>query len=188
MPSWRDIQVTSKEDLMQFNVELNRRLRYYLANIDISQIIFNLNDIGGTLNLSKGGTGTSLTAPTSDALFGYDLSSGTAVFYGIGSGLALSGTTLTASGSFKINVETITASTTITDGGVYIANSTGAITVNLVTAVGNSGVSFFLTNSNSGTVTLDANSTETIQGALTVDIYKDENINIVSDGSNYYIR
>jgi hypothetical protein len=94
MPVWTNVEITNKDDLKQFNIELNRRIRYYLSNIDVSQVLFNLNGIGGTLNLSKGGTGTAMIAPTSNALFGYDLSSAKGAFYGIGAGLALSGTTL----------------------------------------------------------------------------------------------
>lgn len=98
MPVWTNIEIRGPDDLRQFNIELNRRIRYYLSNIDVSQILFNLNDIGGTLNLSKGGTGQSLSAPSTDSAMFYDLSEGKVDWLSFGTGFVVDGTTLTYTG------------------------------------------------------------------------------------------
>jgi hypothetical protein len=154
MAGWTNVNIQRPEDLKLFNIELNRRIRYHLSNIDVSQILFNLNDIGGTLNLSKGGTGKNLVAPTSDSLFGYDVSTGTAVFYGIGPGLALSGTTLyntifgvgstatfykmTASTANLADISSTNSATfnvlASSSGSIGQLGSTGSITANTLTA------------------------------------------------------
>ena len=101
MPVWNDIDLSNNGaaeiDMKQFQIELNRRLRYYLANINIAQILFTLNEIGGTLNLSKGGTGTSLASPAGDRLMFYDLSEGKVAWLTVGTGLSITGTTIAAS-------------------------------------------------------------------------------------------
>lgn len=82
MGIWNDINMKLGKDtnfnIKQFEIELNRRLRHALNSIDVSQLIFKLNDIDGTLILSKGGTGASLSAPVGDRIMFYD-SSGFAV-------------------------------------------------------------------------------------------------------------
>lgn len=147
MPNWSNIEIRDLKDPKQFNIELNRRIAYYLRNIDVSQILFNLNDIAGTLLLSKGGTGTSLTAPTSNALYGYDISSAKSAFYGVGVGLALSGTTLYNTifgGSATALFYKITAST----ANLGDISSTNLITANRI--VSSSG-QFQTLGSSSGT-------------------------------------
>lgn len=193
MPVWKNVDIKSPDDLLQFNIELNRRIRYYLRNIDVSQILFNLNDIGGTLNLSKGGTGASLTAPTSDSLMFYDLSEAAVDFASIGTGLVMSGTTLYVTGG-AANYQGITASTTLTasEQGIIVCTSTGDITITLSTAITSAGVSFFLTNASTGgaKITLTPGTTaRTIQYNTTEFLYPDENINLTFDGTaNWFLR
>jgi len=91
----------------------------------------------------------------------------------------------------RIKVTTVTAGTVnllASDAGVIICNRGSAMTVNLPTAVSNSGLSFLITNIGAGTVTLDPNLLETIMGESTFDLYQYENICIVSDGTNWYLR
>jgi hypothetical protein len=101
MPAWKNIPITYKPDgtpdFQNFGIELNRRIKYYLDNIDIAQILFNLNDIGGTLNLSKGGTGAQLSAPAADRILFYDLSDNKVDWLTAGSGLTVDDKTLKAS-------------------------------------------------------------------------------------------
>ena len=53
----------------------------------------NASDIGsGTLALARGGTGASLSTPSSDQIFLYDWSQSTSAFVSIGTGLSLTGT------------------------------------------------------------------------------------------------
>lgn len=50
--------------------------------------------------LGKGGTGTSLAAPAGDRILFYDLSAGSAAWLDIGAGISITGTTLTATGTY----------------------------------------------------------------------------------------
>jgi hypothetical protein len=96
--------------------------------------------------------------------------------------------TLKAIGSTK-NVTQITGTDTLTPAqqGLIECNSATAITLNLPTASGNTGVSFSITNINTGTVTIDPNVAETIQGDATFDLYQYENIVITSNGTNWTV-
>lgn len=192
MPKWKDVTIRGPDDLTQFNIELNRRIRYYLGKIDASSLTFTLNDIDGILSLAKGGTGANLSAPASDSLLAYDLTGGAVTFFSVGSGLAISGTTVYATGS--ANYESITASTTLeeTNQGIIICTSTGDITLTLSTAIATQGVSFFITNASTGggVVTLTPGTTaRTIHYGTTEFLYSDENINLVYDGTaNWFLR
>jgi hypothetical protein len=55
--------------------------------------------IAGTLALANGGTGASLTDPNADRIFFWDDSAGATTFLTVGSGLAITGTTLEATGA-----------------------------------------------------------------------------------------
>lgn len=98
MPSWVNIGTKNFKNtdmsFRQFKSELNRRLGYMLRNISVGQVTFGLNNLTGTLNLSKGGTGASLTAPTSDQLLFYDYSDSSVEWLELGSNLSISGNTL----------------------------------------------------------------------------------------------
>lgn len=68
--------------------------------------------------------------------------------------------------------------------------TSGAITVTLYAAAGNSGriVRFKKTDSSANAITLDANLSETIDGALTQTItLKNESLSIICDGSNWQV-
>lgn len=87
-------------------------------------------------------------------------------------------------------VTTKTASTTLTTSefGVILCNSASNITLGLPTSSGNTGSSYFITNINTGTVTIDPSGAETIQGDSTFDLYQDENLQIVCTGTTWYVR
>jgi len=77
-----------------------------LAGDTIFTSALDLGDIGGTLDLTtqvtgilplaNGGTGAALSAPAGDRIYFYDQSAGATAFLTVGSGLDLTGTTLTA--------------------------------------------------------------------------------------------
>jgi hypothetical protein len=99
MATWKNISLvnpaTGELDIVTAEVELNRRLRQAFSNIDISQILFNLNDIGGTLNLAKGGTGQALSAPAADRIMFYDKSGNAMTWLELANKLSITGTTIT---------------------------------------------------------------------------------------------
>ena len=97
--------------------------------------------------------------------------------------------TLKSIGSI-VNVTTLTDTDTLTvaQQGTIKCNKASAMTVNLPTAVGNTGLSYFISNVNAGTATLDPDGAETIQGDPTFDLYQDESLSIVSDGANWIVR
>lgn len=115
-----------------------------------------------------------------------------------GSGTATRGTSTGGTQTVtKINlsgvgttITTVTStpySAAISDGTILVNVSSNA-TVNLPTAVGNSGQRLTIKNLTNNTVTLDGSSTQTIDGALTyvlTGIY--EKVTIQSDGSNWHI-
>lgn len=74
---------------------------------------------------------------------------------------------------------------------VLVDASGGNVTVNLPAASGNSGETIMVkkTDNSVNTVTIDGNSTETIDGNLTEVISGQyDSIQVVCDGSNWYIR
>lgn len=191
MPMWSNIEIRDANDLRQFNVELNKRIRYYLNNIDVTQILFDLNDIGGTLNLSKGGTGQSLSAPANDSMFFYDVSEGKTDWLTPGAGVVISGTTLYVTGG-SANYQTVTDTTTITSAeqGIIECRSTGDITLTLSTDITTQGVSFFITNAttSSAKVTLSPGTTaRTIVYDTTEFLYSGESLNLAYNGSDNWV-
>jgi hypothetical protein len=62
-----------------------------------------------------------------------------------------------------------------------------SFTVSLPTAVGISGREYYIKNSGTGTITVDANGSENIDGASTVTLAQYEAIGIVSNGANWII-
>lgn len=86
-------------------------------------------------------------------------------------------------------MKTVTDTTTLStsDKGFIICNKGSGFTVNLPTAVGNSKLRYFIKNIGAGTVTIDPYSSETIDGSSTKSLTTYQNMNIVSDGSNWLI-
>lgn len=105
---------------------------------------------------------------------------------------ALAGYGLTATGS-TLSQSTSTVSSSISTtliaadrASLRIFSASGAVTCSLPTAVGlGDGWFACISNQGSGTVTIDPNSTETIDGALTKDIAPGESTYIVTDGANW---
>ena len=120
--------------------------------------------------------------------------------------------TLKAIGSIvNVNEKTTTATLTVAEQGAIKCNSASDFTINLPTASGNTGLSYFITNINTNIVSILPNGNEILYGGteflLTADgeyfvdaggdfvitdnnfeLYEDENIQIVSDGSDWMVR
>lgn len=97
-----------------------------------------------------------------------------------------------AGGSTNLSVVAKTANYTATtsDDVIDCDASGGAFTISVYTAVGNTGkvLTVKKTDSSTNAVTIDPNSTETIDGALTVALITQGNaLTIVSDGTNWRI-
>lgn len=90
--------------------------------------------------------------------------------------------TITLSGSTPQNVSTVTGELVL-----LLDATSGAITVNLPTAVGNTArITIKKVDSSSNTITVDPNSTETIDGQSTVTInFQNSAMTIVSDNTNW---
>lgn len=64
---------------------------------------------------------------------------------------------------------------------------TGTLTVTLPAVSGIGGRIYHIKNTGTGIVTVDGNSSETIDDELTVDLIPDENLTVATDGSEWYI-
>jgi hypothetical protein len=70
----------------------------------------------------------------------------------------------------------------------FIDCTTGTFTVNLFTAVGNTGRILIIKNSGTGTITVDPNGSQTIDGATTQSLSTQwSRVHIISDGANWKI-
>ena len=108
-----------------------------------------------------------------------------------GGSITIGGTTsrtLATTGGRIEKVSTITGNTTL-DGTYHnvLCNSASALTVTLPAASTNSGRVYVITNINSGTVTIDANASETINGALTQALLQWQCVKLLCNGSNWFI-
>lgn len=90
----------------------------------------------------------------------------------------------------SLNVRSSSSATITVDAAddLVIVTGTGGNTVNLPAAASAAGKVINIKNNTTGTVTIDGNSTETIDGALTLSsVIQYENYSLVSDGSNWHI-
>jgi hypothetical protein len=126
-----------------------------------------------TYGINWGGTDTGVTRPRNN------WTQNTAFTTGAENGYPDSTSTL---GDHTIATETGTSFTVSAD--VTLASNTGTVTANLPTAVGRYGRQLVVKKTGSGgTVTLDGNSTETIDGATTYALSAQwESVTIVADG------
>lgn len=86
--------------------------------------------------------------------------------------------------AYTARTTTYTAATT----DYFIDCTTGTFTVNLFTAVGNTGRILIIKNSGTGTITVDPNATQTIDGATTQTLSTQySRVHIISDGANWKI-
>ena len=101
-----------------------------------------------------------------------------------GAGTVISPLTTVGSGPTLRNI-----SSTDTFGAIEetLNCTSGTFTVNLPTAVSIQGITYTLVNSGTGTITLDANGTETINGTLTLHLLQYQSRVVQSDGANWII-
>jgi len=96
-----------------------------------------------------------------------------------------SGSTVTIKALQETTAKTATYTATADD---YFINCTAnSFTINLPDATSLSGKIYNVKNSGTGTITVDAYEAQTIDGQTTQDLFQDESITIITDGSNWYI-
>ena len=98
----------------------------------------------------------------------------------------------TSNGTTSLAVTKTANYTALTTDSIILCNATsGNITITLYTAVGNAGrkLTIIKTDSSTNTVTIDGNSTETINGALTQVLFTQHStLTLVSNGTNWQIE
>ena len=94
----------------------------------------------------------------------------------------------TGGGGGGATLRNVTATATFATANETVNCTANTFTVNLPTAVGIQGTVYTLVNSGTGTITLDANGTETINGSLTIDIRRQYTSRTVqSDNANWIV-
>ena len=107
---------------------------------------------------------------------------------GISAGARLTYLANGSSSSLTLAYTAVTSAYSVQLTDFVIDCTSGTFTVLLPTAVGISGKQFAIKNSDSGSITVDGNGSETIDGALTFVLStKGEAIWIVSDGANWKV-
>ena len=92
-------------------------------------------------------------------------------------------------GSVSTSYVTKTANYTITSSDYLVDCTANSFTVTLLTAVGNTGRSFVVKNSGTGTITIATTSSQTIDGQAsgTVTLSQYEALEVISNGANWLI-
>jgi len=165
---------------------------YYRAS-DGWKLLFNSSS--SSLPVSQGGTGLA-TVNTGRILYGSSattLGSSGNLTYNDGT-LNVNNGTISVTGTLNINggkinnVTTITDVTTLDDThNIVLCSSETAFTVYLPEVLTNNGRTYTIKNINSGTITIDPNSSEQIDGASTYTLLLNKSITIVNNGSAWYI-
>jgi hypothetical protein len=86
----------------------------------------------------------------------------------------------------RVVLSSITEATTL-GGSDEVVLCNGTFTVTLPPAASSEGKLYFIKNIGSGTITIDGNSSETIDNATTKVLYQYESKQVVSDGSEWWI-
>ena len=90
-------------------------------------------------------------------------------------------------GGGGLSLRNVSSTDTFATANETINCTANTFTVNLPTAVGIQGTTYTLINSGSGTITLDANGTEKINGSLTIDLVQYVSRTVQSDNTNWII-
>jgi hypothetical protein len=96
-------------------------------------------------------------------------------------------TTVPAYGTPWENYQTKTGAYTMLVTDDIVECTSGTFTVTLFTAVGNTGKQIIIKNTGTGTITIDGNASETIDGALTITLPQYFSYTLVSNGANWII-
>ncbi len=90
--------------------------------------------------------------------------------------------------SYSILTKTATYSVVTTDGQNVLVLASNTITINLYAVAGNAGKIVTVKNSGAGTITIDANASETIDGSLTQTIAAaNQTLTLVCTGSAWVL-
>ncbi len=89
----------------------------------------------------------------------------------------------------SLNVAQITTTDTllVSQQGLIECNSETDITLNLPTAIGSTGLTYSITNLNTGNVTIEPFGSELLMGEANFILYTEENINITSNGTGWSV-
>ena len=175
---------------------LDKRGDTLTGNLTVSSSI-TIDGVDISAAIGAGGTLLAVNGAAVTALNASNLASGTAAVARLGSGSPSSANFLRGDGAWTAISDTVpyvtsgsgTIAVTASNGVTQFINCTGTSTVNLFAASGKSGytVHVKLTGS-SGTVTIDGNSSETIDGATTQAFtQRYQTLSMVCDGSNWHI-
>lgn len=135
--------------------------------------------VGSAANVITGKTEDTAPDPVADFLLTYDAS-----------GTALKKILMGRAKTLKVQSKTTTYTALITDDVILCDTSGGAWTLTLPAAATSGGKRYFVkkTESSANALTIDGNSSETIDGATTTTLdTENESIEIVCDGSNWQI-
>ncbi len=108
----------------------------------------------------------------------------------LGGGGGGSRPTVSTINSFTANAYTISSpvSSSVLEEIYLIDNGSTAVTINLPTSIGITGMKYQIKRLGTANVTIDGNSTETIDGLTTIVLYSQySSITIISDNSNWAI-
>lgn len=89
---------------------------------------------------------------------------------------------------YVVELTTTTSLSTLPVNNLYVCNSASPITVTLPTAVGKNGCVLFFKNINTGNITIDGFSTQTIDGQLTQILYRYSSFELVAYNGNWFIK
>jgi len=89
---------------------------------------------------------------------------------------------------YVVELTTTTTLSTLPVNNIYVCNSASAITINLPTALNKDGCVLFFKNINTGNVTVDGFSTQTIDGQLTQILPQYSSFELVAYNGNWFIK
>jgi len=92
-----------------------------------------------------------------------------------------------AGGTLSFTTKTGTSTLTTSEEGIIIANKATAFTINLPAVSGNSELFYHIKSIGAGAVTVDGNSSETIDGQITQVLTQWNNMYIITNGTTWYI-
>jgi len=93
----------------------------------------------------------------------------------------------TAGDTLSFTTKTGTSTLTTSEEGIIIANKATAFTINLPAVSGNSELFYHIKSIGAGAVTVDGNSSETIDGQITQVLTQWNNMYIITNGTTWYI-
>jgi len=170
----RDTSIfTDSSPYRRLKIENGQKLRFRFAN----SLFYHIEDTLGEAS------DVNLTSPTDGQVLSYDSASSKWINANASGGGGVPSVTV----SSPSTTQTLSAPSTSEE--VYIYTPSAAISVNLVAAATcGAGFRYHIKNRGSFTLTIDANSTETIDGSQTYALSIAESaVTLVTDGSNWFI-